>query len=410
MFGEKNSVAQRLKAEIPHLFTMKCVCHSLALAVTHACKVLPSDLNTLLTDVCRYLKYSAKRHDNFRKFQVLLDLPEHKMLRHFKIRWLSLGSVVSRFLEQYDALYKYFDTERKSKINKTAEEAQRIFSILQNRFNLLYLHFLNFILPLINKRNLEFQCEKPRIHELYAKMESLFKTIASYYLEESYIDRTDPDLIAYTEEKKPGNEKYWTPLRLIELGPSVTADLACFPSSISVSKIDDFRKICRSFYILLCQQIHMRFPFSQRNVLMMKKLAFMDPEQLKTYKNITEVAIFFGFDHEMIHREYKMLQRSHIFQGEMDMTTFWKAVDKRCYASGEPEFPLLMKLVEVIMVLPHSSATVERIFSAININKTKIRNRLSTVSLTGILHTKNLRNMKQCEYNEIISLMGVDMY
>ena len=35
-------------------------------------------------------------------------------------------------------------------------------------------------------------------------------------------------------------------------------------------------------------------------------------------------------------------------------------------------------------------ATVERIFSQIHLNKTKIRNKLSTETLSGIMHTKKL--------------------
>lgn len=59
---------------------------------------------------------------------------------------------------------------------------------------------------------------------------------------------------------------------------------------------------------------------------------------------------------------------------------------------GEMEFPLLMKLVNYLIVLPYSSAYVERIFSCINLNKTKIRNRLGTETLTGIPHSKNNLN------------------
>lgn len=49
-----------------------------------------------------------------------------------------------------------------------------------------------------------------------------------------------------------------------------------------------------------------------------------------------------------------------------------------------------------LLCLPHSSATVERIFSQVNLNKTKIRNRLQTKTLTGILHTKNLTKHSDC--------------
>lgn len=40
--------------------------------------------------------------------------------------------------------------------------------------------------------------------------------------------------------------------------------------------------------------------------------------------------------------------------------------------------------------LPHSSATVERVFSQMNLNKTKVRNALREKTLNGILHSKEV--------------------
>lgn len=73
-------------------------------------------------------------------------------------------------------------------------------------------------------------------------METIFKTIASYYLEEDYADRTDPELIAFTEDRVHENAENWTALRNIELGPCVIADLACLPPTIPATTIDEFRR------------------------------------------------------------------------------------------------------------------------------------------------------------------------
>lgn len=52
-------------------------------------------------------------------------------------------------------------------------------------------------------------------------------------------------------------------------------------------------------------------------------------------------------------------------------------------------FPLLAQFAQNLLTLPHSSANVERLFSVINLMKTKIRNRLHTDTLTGLLYTKS---------------------
>lgn len=68
---------------------------------------------------------------------------------------------------------------------------------------------------------------------------------------------------------------------------------------------------------------------------------------------------------------------------------------------GNPKFKYLIEFVSIILILPHSSAAIERIFFTINLNKNKIRNRLSVETLNGILHAQRLIE-KNC-YNLKVS-------
>ena len=85
---------------------------------------------------------------------------------------------------------------------------------------------------------------------------------------------------------------------------------------------------------------------------------------------------------------------------------FWKKVYKI------EEFSLLSDLVERIYVLPHSSATVERIFSAMNLNKTMLRNQLCCRTISGLLHSKELSSYEIPfkDFQGMIKLMNSDMY
>jgi len=69
---------------------------------------------------------------------------------------------------------------------------------------------------------------------------------------------------------------------------------------------------------------------------------------------------------------------------------FWKTVKDLKNCDNLEEFSALNSFVSYVLTLIHSSASVERLFSSINLNKTKIRNRISTDTMTGILHSKNL--------------------
>jgi hypothetical protein len=72
-----------------------------------------------------------------------------------------------------------------------------------------------------------------------------------------------------------------------------------------------------------------------------------------------------------------------------DANDFWANVAQMKGGDGTLLFRLVTTFVFDILSLPYSSANVERIFSAVNLIKTKNRNRLSTDALVGLLHAKS---------------------
>ena len=56
--------------------------------------------------------------------------------------------------------------------------------------------------------------------------------------------------------------------------------------------------------------------------------------------------------------------------------------------TGETKYPNLSKVLECCLSLPHSNASVERIFSNLRRIKTDIRGSLKSTSLVSILHVK----------------------
>lgn len=123
---------------------MKCICHSLALAVSYASKCIPAEIEEMLTNIYRYLKYSIKRQGKLNDLQKLLKIPEHKVLKLFKLRWLSLSAVVDRYFEQYNALFEFFrlESQLKTSTSDEAPKAQDIFKRLQSPWTICYLQFL----------------------------------------------------------------------------------------------------------------------------------------------------------------------------------------------------------------------------------------------------------------------------
>lgn len=120
--------------------------------------------------------------------------------------------------------------------------------------NLCYLECLNTVLPYVIDVNLEFQSEKPKIHLLYSRVSTLFKTIAECYLKPEYVKNTPLDQIEFK------NPRHFVTLNNVYMGPKIAAKF-CTNQFTEIQKTD-FTKRCIEFYIELLSQICKRFPFN----------------------------------------------------------------------------------------------------------------------------------------------------
>lgn len=78
MLGRKSSVMTRLKTAVPQFFTLHCVCHSLALCASTSCTAIPKDVESLLTDVYSYFKYSSVRTQNLGRIVEFMEVDVKK--------------------------------------------------------------------------------------------------------------------------------------------------------------------------------------------------------------------------------------------------------------------------------------------------------------------------------------------
>ena len=199
MFGQYHSVVSLLKEKIPHLLTMKCLCHSAHLCASHACEKLPRAIEDLIRDIYSHFAHSAKRLAEYKMFQEFTETEPHKLLRASQTRWLSLEQCVVRVLEQWQALEAYFTetAERDRLVSSTT-----ILSALKNPVFQLYYHFLSFVLSKFNRFNKLFQSETPNIHFLTSYLTSTYKAFLSCYLSPTYLhsitlDKINPECASH---------------------------------------------------------------------------------------------------------------------------------------------------------------------------------------------------------------------
>ena len=387
MFGRHHSVKTLLKNDIPNLYTMKCICHSLALVASYATQKIPDEIEKTVREIYTYFMYSFKRQTQYEEFQSFCEIKPHKILKPCQTRWLSLHVCIQRILEQLQALKLYFQSENND------NKANEIFKYINDPHFELYMNFLDFALPLLTSLNILFQSEQPQIHKLYSKMSMTYKTILECYIKPDYLRTTDLEKVQY---RVPEN---FLKSEDIYIGGKCMALI----SNNSICKLSHTEKAvfinnCLNFYVECAHQLFQRFPFHSNEVRCLKSLSFLDPQNIKNVISIGPAAQYFESVLELnlndLDREWRLLRNIDI-NFELEIIEFWRIVNNLKDPEGNNSLPLVMKLVNFLIILPHSSACVERIFSSINLNKTKIRNKLSTISLSGILHSKNMLNNQQ---------------
>ncbi|KAK2708098.1 hypothetical protein QYM36_015704, partial [Artemia franciscana] len=157
--GEVMGLKALVKIDNPYVIVVGCVCHSLALCASNASKEIPLEFDEFVRDVYTYIQHSPKRIEAYAEFQGITDTKNHRLLKVCDVRWLSLESVVMRILEQWRALKVYFYEEFKAIKSASAE---KVLKMMENVYTKLYLQFLGFILPQVNKLNI-FNCVRDRM-------------------------------------------------------------------------------------------------------------------------------------------------------------------------------------------------------------------------------------------------------
>jgi hypothetical protein len=423
MFGVRNSVASRLQNVFPGIFLMKCICHSLHLVSSEACKELPKRYEDLARQIHSYFSQSSKRLSQFHQFQVFLNLKEHKIMHPSATRWLSMLSVVVRIVEQWDALKLYYNDQW---LSEKLLSSKTIFDQLNDPFTKAFYLFLEWVLPKFVLLNKYFQTDKVILDVLHEKMEVTYKDILLTFMKRDYIMKTpiadiDPD----------DKTKYLKSSELY-LGIKLTNILSYDFITQRQDLLTHFYDKCQSFLRTSCLEIKKRYNFDDP---ILSLLSCLSPKiTLSSIKRQTWPSLL-----PLMNKVPRIIDKTNInlmqtiddqwrtlplnipknVNADMETGIFWSNM----YVSNEFEnsgFKELANFALTVLSLPHSNAECERLFSKINRTKTKSRNRLITETVSAALMTCELiksskfsSKQQQNEYNcvtftppkEMINLM-----
>ncbi len=304
------------------------------ISASHACEKLPRIVEDVVRDTYSYFSHSAKRLAEFAKFQHFTETEPHKILKPAQTRWLSLQLCVKRILEQWDALKSFFEHQAAT---ERLVAAENLASAYKNSIFKLYFHFLDGTIPKFTKFNKLFQREFPNLHRLTSELVSLYKSLLSCYMTNTYIRSTSIDKL------DPTSKHHMLPLTSISLGHTVSSILAKPEILAMRAEVKGFLEHCQNFLIEAATQVKDRFPISNP---ILSSLGFLDPLALSStqcsavigkFPNILESTDLVALEEEW--RQLSFTEPPFIFDPRKDhIDRFWGDVD-------EVEFPTVSLFV-----------------------------------------------------------------
>ena len=390
MMAANNSLAQRFLARNPNVNIIKCPCHSLNLCAETAIKEIPGDLPQMFSKIHAFFSRSPKRQHQLIQFQAYLDAEINKILGASSIRWLSTEQCVKRFLEQWLPLQDFFTDQF---LNDNIASAEPMFNFFQSPVNKCYLKFLNKI-NIINKF---LQNKEIVIHRINSCVTGIYKEILKMYMQENHVDLNN------ISEIDPMNQNEYLRVEEISLGDEANAFLNLPDTAeFNVNHKNNVKYYCLQYLKKLCEQIKQRFNNFTNNFYdfthCLSPNNTLSPDFHANNQNIifNLTNKFRGLiqnqnEHqEIINQWNNMLMYewpNNLRDPDVAIDYFWYEVYYFRNNAGQYPLRTLAKFALYVLTTPPSNAEPERVWSKVNLEMTRLRNKLDITTLDALLLT-----------------------
>ncbi|XP_076666438.1 zinc finger protein 862-like [Andrena cerasifolii] len=421
MVGAQNSLASRLLEDNPDMCVFPCICHSMHLVASHACKCLPPFIEEFLHAIYSYFARNPKRLSHLKEVQQFMNVEQLKVLQPSGTRWMAVSDCVKGVLNQWGPLYSAMATAASE---KESDLAVKIYDFMNCRFTKAYLEFLSYALDAIININKLFQTSNVVIHCLLSECYTLLRLLAGNFIKAEYIGRSDIHKIDVEKEEN------LLALETIYPGSNCVNTLSEIENSSGEGdheKITEFYRNVKKFYQSAFQNIVKRMPFDE---IFLDSLDFLNPAIaldinrhrkghlaciLKKFKskNFNEAAVIDEWRSVACFSSDEDKEKLRA----LGVAQFWHHISSlQNVLDGSYKFKNISKLAQLCLSLPHSNADVERYFSLVTKIKTKDRNRLqpdTIAALTRIklyLKNKNANCFKYEMTDRMLNLFNANMY
>lgn len=391
--GKKNSLFTLLRADSPNLQIVKCICHSLNNAASKASELLPRNLDFMCREIFNWFHCSPLRRAEYKHLFDTFNKNEKKTFHNFvqlsATRWLCRYNVINIIIEHYEELKVYFNAIIVDK--EKSYSALLLKDMLNDKKNLLYLICLKPILHEVNKLNLTFQKNFIEIGKAHSDIQNLILFLAKKIMKPIFTVTNSLELII----KNLDNELAFAKPTDAHLGIEYCREVK--KSGLNAFEIEGVDTRMCIYIKSLLEECCKRLP---DNIDHFKKLEYFSPSVIlsqtccKDFESLPFLNMFASEkDIFKIENQYdiiKNVQWKDLYGSDVldNSYKFWETVKNHKDAVGRLVFTELANFVVTLLSLPSSNATVERIFSIMNIVKNKMRNRMSLPLLNSIIQLR----------------------
>ncbi|MCO5558163.1 hypothetical protein L7F22_011740 [Adiantum nelumboides] len=380
MVGSRFGLFARMRVDVPHLLLVHCLAHRENLAASQAIGSFPElmHLDKLCRSIYTWLHASGKRMDDLKLVEGALDLPKLAMLRIHAVRWLSQGQVMERLVKVMPALLVDFSHEKPSFYDEL--------TLYANQF---YIHLLADVCIELNVLNRQFQSDHVDIASIsgyaYATLQNLKKKFlrdsagcGTKYLQE-FVKKTNRGVLTFTDA---GGEMHTHTLKFDSI-----------EGSSSGGSFEDCMHLGKELVIKVVENLNSRM---DEDISTFDACKIFSPKHYPTEELECEASTKKWIE-KILHQYGRLVDSVEKCMGELDSFTSILSSNFKhkgfCDAWAickddiimRDSFPNLMKLWEIMSVVPVNTAAVERGFSLQNIIKTAHRTSMSVTTLENYM-------------------------
>ena len=397
MVGPFKGVGARLKTDFPYIVNMKDPSHLYNKIFEKALKAIPTDILTMIDNITSHFNYSSQHGALLREIQEKNNLNKLSVLDFGRTRWLSLRNTVERLLNIWPSLQLYF--------SEHGTEKQKKFFTLEKE---CYLKVLYLLSNKLNGFNEYFQTEELYYNEIANKFKEGFVVFCNAVLKNDYQNEDFAKLFSFPFEEKEdkyiledqhdqsliskllSNEEFTQQFlhKYNNLKELLSAD------DLSVSVRKEISSCAIRFILITLKYMKKKLPFEDE-LIEQVQVIFLE-EFNKNYwlslgtrfSNILNTdKLKESFVNELDNFQFNFKKYKQIPILSSSPIQMWKSFKK--------PYPTMYLLAMVLIVLPHSSVCLERMFSQLRDIKTLKRNRLTIENLEAcILNFEHFKSDK----------------